>query len=254
MARGNVDYDQMRDSARKGNGTKFQMFGAGASIPGSVPMFDDDGNLIDSGKQASTISPGGTGGGVSHLSEYVVQSRIVLGNSIQSVIPVAAGDLIIVAYGFYGGADPTCLDSLGTSYAKVVQRESGSGNQIAIFHGLSGSFGLATITCASAGATYTQTAFIQVHGGWSNVDAYNSAAGKFVTVETTKDADFVFVAIGGYNVSSTFSPMLPVIAAGQIGGDDAMAIGCYISGTARTYLAGFDTLDAHPCIGAVAFQ
>jgi hypothetical protein len=47
--RGNIDFDQIRSPARQGVGTKFQMFGGGSTIPGDVPVYDECGNLIDSG-------------------------------------------------------------------------------------------------------------------------------------------------------------------------------------------------------------
>ncbi len=59
MARGNLDYDQVRDFCRLGAGTKYQMSN-GIYTPGNVPKWGVDGTLEDSGKAASGI---GTGGG-----------------------------------------------------------------------------------------------------------------------------------------------------------------------------------------------
>lgn len=46
--RGIMDYDQIRESARQGDGVKFQMAGDGQPIAGNFAKYDSKGNLIDS--------------------------------------------------------------------------------------------------------------------------------------------------------------------------------------------------------------
>jgi hypothetical protein len=54
--RGNVDYGQIRQTARKGAGVQVQMFGGGVTTQGHVPVFNAAGDLVDGGAAA-----GGTG-------------------------------------------------------------------------------------------------------------------------------------------------------------------------------------------------
>lgn len=46
--RGNIDYDQIRVSARSGDGPKLLTL-KGSFVPGNTVVFDADGNLIDAG-------------------------------------------------------------------------------------------------------------------------------------------------------------------------------------------------------------
>jgi uncharacterized protein YaiE (UPF0345 family) len=51
--RGNIAYDQIRTSSRKGNGSQFQMFGGGAVTSGHLAAYDSNGNVIDGGAPSS---------------------------------------------------------------------------------------------------------------------------------------------------------------------------------------------------------
>lgn len=55
--RGNIDYDQIRLTARQGPGSKFQMFGGGTPAEGHVAVYDADGSIIDGGVGAGFTSP-----------------------------------------------------------------------------------------------------------------------------------------------------------------------------------------------------
>lgn len=56
FVRGNIDFDQVRLSARQGYGTSFQMFGGGTPVSGHVAVYDSLGNVVDGGA-ALTSSP-----------------------------------------------------------------------------------------------------------------------------------------------------------------------------------------------------
>lgn len=49
MARGNIDYDQIRDAARRGSGQQFQMAAGVSPTAGDLAAFDAQGNVIDAG-------------------------------------------------------------------------------------------------------------------------------------------------------------------------------------------------------------
>lgn len=55
LARGHIQYDQIRDTARKGAGSMFQMFGGGATQPGDLAMYASDGSIIDAGFPLGTL-------------------------------------------------------------------------------------------------------------------------------------------------------------------------------------------------------
>jgi len=57
MARGNIDYDQIRSAARRGDGPLIQMGSGAGFTPGNVLVYDANGNAVDGGS-------GTTGGGV----------------------------------------------------------------------------------------------------------------------------------------------------------------------------------------------
>ncbi len=52
--RGNIAYNQIRALDRQGNGPQFQMGGLGGHVAGHVPIYDTQGNLIDSGSAPAT--------------------------------------------------------------------------------------------------------------------------------------------------------------------------------------------------------
>lgn len=72
--RGNIDYDQLRTSARSGNGPLLQMSASAAPVAGHVPIYDAYGNLIDSGQVAlltgapATHASSGTPGQIAYDS------------------------------------------------------------------------------------------------------------------------------------------------------------------------------------------
>jgi hypothetical protein len=104
-ARGNIDYDQLRVSARHGIGQQLQMFGGGAITAGHMAMFDAAGNVVDSGLLASATpylitwgigigTPATTGTDVT--PHYVVaQSGTLAGITISAKTAPAGADLII---------------------------------------------------------------------------------------------------------------------------------------------------------------
>lgn len=53
--RGNIDYDQIKVVARKGNGSKIQMFGGGSTVVGHLAVFDEGGNVIDGGESFASL-------------------------------------------------------------------------------------------------------------------------------------------------------------------------------------------------------
>jgi hypothetical protein len=69
--RGNIDYDQIRSAARKGNGTQFQMFGGGSTTSGHAAVYDSNGNVIDNGAPGSGC---GTGGVLAKTGNYTLAS------------------------------------------------------------------------------------------------------------------------------------------------------------------------------------
>src|SRR5215469_11493872 len=54
--RGNIDFDQVRITARKGSGAMFQMFSGTAPISGHAAVFDSNGNVTDGGPPSGVIS------------------------------------------------------------------------------------------------------------------------------------------------------------------------------------------------------
>lgn len=60
-ARGNIDFDQIRATARLGNGSQIQMAGTGGYTQGHLLIYDANGNAIDGGGAgASIVSPPAT--------------------------------------------------------------------------------------------------------------------------------------------------------------------------------------------------
>jgi hypothetical protein len=49
IQRGNIDYDQVRATARQGPGALFQMFGGGATGDGDFAVYDSLGSVVDGG-------------------------------------------------------------------------------------------------------------------------------------------------------------------------------------------------------------
>jgi hypothetical protein len=77
MARGNIDYDQIQEAVRQGDGEKFQMFGGGTATEGNVLVYDDAGNAIDGGAAGS--------GTVTHTAGALTLDLPVLGNGAADV-------------------------------------------------------------------------------------------------------------------------------------------------------------------------
>lgn len=59
--RGTINQDQIATTSKQGNGTLLQLFSGTAPVSGHVPVFDGNGNLIDSGAAPGTGTGGGTG-------------------------------------------------------------------------------------------------------------------------------------------------------------------------------------------------
>lgn len=70
MARGNIDYDQIRAAARRGDGSLIQM-GDGGYTPGNVLVYDANGNAVDGG---SGTAGGGIPGSLSATIDLIPAS------------------------------------------------------------------------------------------------------------------------------------------------------------------------------------
>lgn len=71
--RGNITYDQLSSSSRKGTGSQIQMFGGGATTNGHAACYDANGNVIDCG-----LVPGS--GTVTHTSGNLTSGQLIIGN------------------------------------------------------------------------------------------------------------------------------------------------------------------------------
>ncbi len=68
MTRGNLDYNQIRDAARKGDGPLIQMGASPSYTPGNVLVYDANGNAVDGG---SGTSGGGIPGSLSATIDLI---------------------------------------------------------------------------------------------------------------------------------------------------------------------------------------
>lgn len=134
-SRGNIDYDQIRASARHGNGTQFQMFTGSAPATGDVATFDANGNVIDGGQGTGgttnqnirTIGVTFDGGGAA-LAAATRCEQVNYGGTIQefSLVGDVAGTATIkvetVAYGSYTGpASASDISSGGETVTAAIK-------------------------------------------------------------------------------------------------------------------------------------
>lgn len=83
--RGNIDYGQIRQAARKGQGSQVQMFGGGATTPGHVATYNAAGDLVDGGA-------GGGGAGTVTSVALTMPPEFAVANS-----PVTAAGTLAVS-------------------------------------------------------------------------------------------------------------------------------------------------------------
>jgi hypothetical protein len=79
LQRGNIDYDQIRSTARQGAGAMFQMFGGGTVTAGHGLVYDTGGNAIDSGVSVSSSNLSVNGGlvGLVNVSPVLVNGHAI---------------------------------------------------------------------------------------------------------------------------------------------------------------------------------
>lgn len=78
--RGTISSDQIAAASKQGNGTLLQMYVGTTPVSGHVPVFDANGNIIDSGAAPGTGSGGGVGTGFTVSVDGVATGLTGLGS------------------------------------------------------------------------------------------------------------------------------------------------------------------------------
>jgi len=96
VSRGNIAYDQLRASSRKGTGPKVQM-AAAEYVPGHVLVYDADGNAVDGGSGSGT-GGGIGGGGVPATRRINTTSPLTGGGDLSGdlTLGITAGEVSVV--------------------------------------------------------------------------------------------------------------------------------------------------------------
>lgn len=107
--RGNIDYDQVRTTARAGNGPLFQMAATGTVVGGHMAVYDASGNIVDGGAAPSaiTLKTNGTNNSSQTLLNLAAGSNITLAES--------GGTVTITSSGGGGGGGVTAPTIRGTA-------------------------------------------------------------------------------------------------------------------------------------------
>jgi hypothetical protein len=118
MTRGKIDFDQVRDAARNGAGSKFQM-SDGTFTAGNAPAYDATGTLIDSGAPP---------GGGSTFVDDETPSGTLNGSNVTFTLahaPSPAGSLRLYQNGTlaYRGTDYT-LSSLTITFTDAPSADA----------------------------------------------------------------------------------------------------------------------------------
>ncbi len=82
----NNNRDQIAAASKQGNGTLLQIFVGTAPVSGHVPVFDVNGNIIDSGAAPGTGTGGGVGTGFTVSVDGVATGLTGLGAAVAPFI------------------------------------------------------------------------------------------------------------------------------------------------------------------------
>jgi hypothetical protein len=147
--RGHIDFDQLRASARLGTGTQIQMAGPGGYVQGNIPVYDVNGNLVNSGANLPGAGPVGTVAavGLSMPADFTVTGSPLTG---------AGGTLAVT-----GGVSKNAIQQQSYLYAA----DTGAANAYAV--SLSPAPTLAAGSCVVFKATNANTgaSTLAVNGG-----------------------------------------------------------------------------------------
>ncbi len=128
--RGTIAYNQIKSRNRQGSGQKFQMYGGvAAPVSGNVPVYDINGDIVDSG------TPPSSGGGITQLTGDVTAgpgsgSQVsLIPNSTVTLAKIqnAAASSKLLGSGASGSGSPYSEISLGTGLSMSGSTLNASG-------------------------------------------------------------------------------------------------------------------------------
>jgi hypothetical protein len=166
---------------------------------GQARVYVDSGTnkLACLNSDGSSCAP--TGGGGATTQPQQVQSIAIRGNPLASAAmttDVASGDVMIVAIGWFQGANApsSLIDSLSTSYTKVAEVTGSGGTNAALFVGTLTASGALTITPTfPSGAGFEGITASEFLGSSVTATVDVSGSGQTaLTLTTTTDGDLIW--------------------------------------------------------------